>query len=251
MIDIHSHLLPGVDDGSRTVERSVEVLTRFAADGVTRLVCTPHLNATDAAIAPHEHYAAVFAELVAAAPAGVALDLGWEIMLDVPGADLTLPHLSLGGSTAVLVEFPRSGVPTGASAELLRISRSGRVPVVAHPERYFGCSIDAVDEWRRAGAAIQTDAAMLLGSGQMAELAKSLLEEGLVDCLASDNHGDSRSLARTRDWLIEIGAPEQAEVLTTVNPGRLLRDERPLPVAPVRVHTGALARLRDLFRRRR
>ena len=251
MIDIHSHLLPGVDDGSRSIERSVEVLTRFGAEGVTRLVCTPHLNATDAANAPYEHYATVFAELVAAAPPTVQLDLGWEIMLDVPDADLTLPHLSLGGSTAVLVEFPRTGVPAGASGELLRIARSGRVPVVAHPERYFGCTVELVDEWRRAGAAIQTDAALLLGKGRMSELAKKLLADGLIDCLASDNHGDSRSLARTRDWLVEIGAPEQAEILTSVNPGRLLRDERPLPVAPVHVGGGALARLRDLFRRRR
>ena len=248
MIDIHSHLLPGVDDGSRTIERSVEVLTRFGAEGVTRLVCTPHLNATDVDSAPHEEYAAVFAELRAAAPSSVTLDLGWEIMLDVPGADFTLPYLSLGDSTAVLVEFPRSGVPTGSAAELLRITRSGRVPVVAHPERYFGCTAEMVDQWRRAGAAIQTDASMLLGKGRMAELAKSLLAEGLVDCLASDNHGDSRSLARTRDWLIEIGASEQADILTTVNPGRLLHSERPLPVAPVHVRGGALARLRELFR---
>ncbi len=250
MIDIHSHLLPGVDDGSPTVERSVQVLSRFAAEGVRQLVCTPHLKASEAHVAPHEEYAAVFSRLCAAAPATPTLHLGWEIMLDVPGVDLTAPHLALGISSAVLVEFPRSGVPAGAVAELDRIRRSGRVPVVAHPERYWGCSADAVRAWRDVGSVIQTDAAMLLGSGRMAELAKSLLELGLVDCLASDNHGDMRTLAETRDWLLECDAAEQADVLTNVNPGRLLRDEPPLPVAPVRIRGGALARLRDLFRRR-
>ena len=46
MIDIHTHLLPGVDDGSRSVEASIDVLRRFAADGVTTVVCTPHLEAS-------------------------------------------------------------------------------------------------------------------------------------------------------------------------------------------------------------
>ena len=251
MIDIHSHLLPGVDDGSRSMETSVGVLGRFGQDGVSTLVCTPHLVASAAATAPAERYAELFAELVAAAPATPSLMLGWEIMLDVPGADLRLPHLRLGPSSAVLVELPRNGVPSKAAEELFRIRMSGVVPILAHPERYWGCSVDQVREWRRVGAFIQSDSAMLLGTGPQAELARDMLAEGLIDCLASDNHGDSRSLATARDWLIDLGAPEAAELLTKTNAGLLLADQDPLDVPPVRVDRGMVARLRDLVRRRR
>src|SRR5689334_12672296 len=103
MIDIHTHLLPGVDDGSRSLADSVSSLRAFAADGVQTVVCTPHLRASDATRAPFEHHAALLTELRAAAPADVALLKGWEIMLDEPRVDLTDPRLTLGDSNALLV----------------------------------------------------------------------------------------------------------------------------------------------------
>ena len=251
MIDIHSHLLPGVDDGSRSVESSVAVLERFGRHGVELVVLTPHLEASRAASAPIERHLEILAELQAAAPALPALTLGWEIMLDLPGAELNAEHLRLGGAPAVLVEFPRSGLPRGHAEELWRLRMSGVVPVVAHPERYAGCTPEIVRSWRNAGAAIQTDATMLLGSGAMGQLAKTLLAEGLIDILASDNHADSRSLAPARTWLTEMGAAEQAELLTRTNARRLLDGEAMIPVAPVVTERGMFRRLRELVFGRR
>jgi len=114
VIDIHSHLLPGVDDGSPSVAVSVEVLTRFASDGVETVVCNSASARVEGAEAPHAAYDAILDTLIAAAPAPPALQRGWEIMLDVPGVDLTAPGLALGSSSAVLVEFPRTGVPARA-----------------------------------------------------------------------------------------------------------------------------------------
>lgn len=250
MIDLHSHLLPGVDDGSRSVEQSVRVLERFVADGVTVLACTPHLEASRAARAPVLAYAERMAALRTAAPAGIELRQGWEIMLDVPGADLTLPGLTIEGSRVVLVEFARTAPPARGAQELFRLRTSGLVPLLAHPERYWGCTTAQVADWRRVGAVIQTDAAILLDRGSMGRLAASLLEAGLVDLLASDNHGDSRSLRVARTWLEEMGASEQAEILTTENPRRLLAGEPLLPVAPVVPERGFAARLRALFLRK-
>ena len=248
MIDIHSHLLPGVDDGSPSLAVSVPVLRRFGEEGVDVLVCTPHLKATEAHRAPYQHYAAIFDALVASAPPRPQLKLGWEIMLDIPGADLRAPHLRLGGSTAVLVEFPRMQIPTGAAEELFRLSMSGLVPVLAHPERYVGCTEEQVEQWRGVGAVIQTDAAVLLGRTAMSRLAQSLLERGMVDCIASDNHGDVRSLRPARQWLLEIGASEQAELLTHANAERLLESKPVYPVAPIpRVDRGMLSRLKELL----
>ena len=247
MIDIHSHLLPGVDDGSPSVETSLPVLERFAADGVECLVLTPHLTASQAASAPYDRNLAIFEELQSVAPRALELRLGWEIMLDEPNVDLRARTLGLGGARAVLVEFPRLGVPVQAGDELYRIRCSGVVPVLAHPERYYGCTVERVEEWRRAGAVIQMDTAGLLGTGKVSKLSRALVQAGLVDLFASDNHGDSRSLATARDWLLEVATPQHAELLTRTNARRLLDGEPVFPVSPLPPASGVFGRLRELF----
>ncbi|MEQ1692472.1 MAG: CpsB/CapC family capsule biosynthesis tyrosine phosphatase [Gemmatimonas sp.] len=245
MIDIHSHLLPGVDDGSPSIEVSVPVLERFAADGVSMVVCTPHLNASQIDSAPYARHLEILAALRAAAPAVPELCLGWEIMLDAPGVDLSSMELTLGSSRALLVEFTRGGLPRGASAELRRIARSGRTPVLAHPERYFGCTLEAVREWRALGVVIQTDASVLMGRGVPSELARAMLADGLIDVLASDNHGDHRTLGTAREWLLERGGEPQVDLLTRRNAELILADEDPVPVPPLR--QGVLGRVMRLF----
>lgn len=251
MIDIHTHLLPGVDDGARTEEQSLEVLQRFAAAGVTCVVCTPHLVASEANRVPVERYERVHTALCELAPPSLTLQRGWEIMIDVPGENLTSPHLRLGASNAILIEFPRGPLPAGTELEVLRIRHSGVIPVIAHPERYGGASLELVQAWRAAGAVIQTDTAYLLGDGSRSALAREMLQEGMIDILASDNHGDTRSLQAAHDWLHEIGAPDTSELLTKINPGALLSDQRLVPVPPVQLDQGMFARLRQLLGLRR
>jgi protein-tyrosine phosphatase len=247
MIDVHCHLLPGVDDGSPTAEVSIPVLRQFVASGVRTVVCTPHLEASRAATAPYDRHVEILESLRVRAPAGLQLELGWEIMLDVPGADLRSRRLALAGSTAVLVEFSHGGVPPTAADELFRHRMSGIVPVLAHVERYWGTTPERVEDWRSVGAVIQVDSAALYGHGRSQRLALELLQRGLVDLIASDNHGDSRSLASARDWLMGIGADEQAKLLTETNASRILANEPPLPVPPLEARRGMLTRLRALF----
>jgi protein-tyrosine phosphatase len=247
MIDVHTHLLPGVDDGARTQEQSLDVLQRFVASGVTCVVCTPHLAASEADRVPLDRYRSAHRALCAAAPPAITVQRGWEIMLDHPGVDLTGSHLRLGASAAILVEFQRGPLPSGTEIELARLRQSGVLPVVAHPERYGGITLDLVKSWRAAGAIIQTDTAYLLGDGVRSVLARGMLAEGLIDILASDNHGDSRSLWAAHEWLIEIGAVDASRLLTAVNPGALLSDQRLVPVPPVAVEKGMMSRLRELL----
>ena len=251
MIDVHTHLLPGVDDGSPAAEHSAVVLGRMARQGVTHVVCTPHLDASRAATAPcDDHLRLLDALRVLTGPCPVLLP-GWEIMLDVAGVDLSAPMLSLGGSQARLVEFPRRRLPADATEQLLRLRMSGVTPVVAHPERYLGCTIETLHAWRELGAVIQCDAFALLGAGPTTSFARSMLEQGLVDILASDNHGDRRSLSGANQWMEEMGAKEQVHLLTLENPQRLLADRPLAPVAPVRFQEGVVARLRSLLFGRR
>lgn len=247
MIDIHSHLLPGVDDGSPSIAVSVPVLRRFASQGVECVVLTPHLLASRASSAPYERHRAILEELRAAAPSVPELRLGWEIMLDEPNIDLRAAHLGLGGSRAILVEFPRTSVPARAAAELFRLRTAGSVPVLAHPERYWGCTVEKVNEWRSAGAVIQMDTAGLIGTSKITAVSRALLEAGLVDLFASDNHGDSRGLAIARSWLLEVATPEHAELLTRTNARRLLDGEPLVPVPPLPKAGGIFGRLRELF----
>lgn len=247
MIDLHSHLLPGVDDGARTADVSAQVLRRFAAEGVEAVVCTPHLAASRATMAPLDRHREILVDLRLHVGDSPALMLGWEIMLDVPGVDLSAPGLSLAGSKTVLVEFPHTGVPLGATHELARLSNSGIRPLVAHPERYFGCSVAHVREWRGVGAAIQCEAVSFAGTARVPRLAQALLAEGLIDCLASDNHGDRRSLSAPMKWLREIGHEEAGTLLTSGNPRALLSDSEPTPVPPLEPPLGAFGRLRELL----
>lgn len=247
MIDIHTHLLPGVDDGSPSADVSIPVLERFAADGVQTVVCTPHLEASRAAHAPYERHLEILAALRARAIVSPELRLGWEIMLDTPGIDLRDTRFSLGGSTAVLVEFPRMAVPPNASEELFRLRMSGVVPVIAHPERYWGCTPERVEEWRRIGTVVQMDVAGVFASGPQGALATSLLEQGLVDLLASDTHGDTRALLPARRWLLELGADDTADLLTRRNAAHLLSDHALEPVPPLDRRRGMFGRLKELL----
>ncbi len=247
MIDLHTHLLPGVDDGSRTMENSVRVMQRLHAEGVTDIACTPHLDASRAAHAPAEAYAVMREELQSYAPAGLRLHQGFEIMLDDPTADLTDRRLSLGGSKAVLVEFQRVPLTSAATDELMRLRASGIIPVLAHPERYAGISIDRLHIWRDIGVIIQGDAMLLLASNSRGEFARKALASGLLDILASDNHGDARSLATVKLWLHEVGGDHHAKILMENNPRHLLDDEMLEGVPPLHEHRSIWDRLRELF----
>jgi len=247
VIDIHTHLLPGVDDGSPNADHSAMVITRMHGEGVRGIVCTPHLNASRAPSAPFAEYDALLSHLRGGAPAGIELHSGFEIMLDTGNFDLADKRLGLARSRARLVEFPRRGLPPEATEQLLRVRGQGLLPVVAHPERYHGCTPDIIATWREFGTVIQCDAMALLGMGPMTDFAREMLGAGLVDILASDNHGDRRSLATAVLWLTEIGAADQAGILTTENPRLLLAEQALHPVPPVSFHRGVFERLRELI----
>ena len=112
--------------------------------------------------------------------------------------------------------------------------------------------MEDVEAWRRGGVVIQMDAAGLFGSDRISRLARAMLAAGCVDLVASDTHGDKRSLMAVRDWLLEMGAPDHARLLTRENARRLLANERLEAVPPLEAPRGMFERLRELaFGRRR
>lgn len=252
MIDLHTHLLPNIDDGSSSVEQSVEVLRRMGELGIERVALTPHVTAmelVEGAEGAVQRRDRAFRGLEPAVPSVPKLLLGFEIMLDQPLPALALGdrRLSLNQSRYYLVEFPL-GVVTGfATTVLAQIARSGVVPVVAHPERYDECSAAVVRAWREVGAKIQVDGTTLVRPGVRGRRARELVEQGLADFLASDNHGGRRTVATGRAYLEELGHAAVARLLTEENPRAVVEDRHLVPVPPVELKGGVLERIRRLL----
>lgn len=245
LTDIHSHLVPGVDDGSRTLDDTLESVGRMSALGIRRIVTTPHLRGSlslDRA-AFHERLEEVDSAweqavgVVAERHPEVRLERGHEVMLDVPDVDLADPRVRLAGTSFVLVEWPRLRLPPSTGKVIRRIVSEGYRPVIAHPERYIGLSrsIPSVIEWREAGAHLQVNYGSLVGryGGEARMAALGLLRRGWVDYLSSDFHGrPGLPVDKEEAWsrMEDLGGEEALTLLCVVNPGRILDDKAPLPV---------------------
>jgi protein-tyrosine phosphatase len=224
VIDLHCHLLPGVDDGARTLKQAVETLRRMADQGVREVALTPHLDASRIGEGPPPAHDEAFAALSQAAPASIRLHRGAEVMLDralAPRA-AAARRITLGGSRYLLCEFTRFVTAPAAGAALAQLVKAGLIPVVAHPERYLACPAEAVAKWRQLGAVTQVDANTLWHPTGRGRRARELAAAGLVDILAADNHGDVRSLAEPFRRMAESGGEAAATLLMVTNPAAIL-----------------------------
>jgi protein-tyrosine phosphatase len=249
VIDLHSHLLPGVDDGARSLDQALAALQSLSEQGVTDLCLTPHLLASEAATGVPAAHDRAFVELSTAAPEFPRLYRGAEVMMDRPLAEEvgSRRDVTVAGSRYILVEFPRLAPFETIAAALHRVVELGLVPVVAHPERYSACSPAAVDRWRQLGAKMQVDAGTLSAHSQRGSRARQLVADGLADILAGDNHGDERSVAIGVTMLCEHGGETHAGLLGTSNPQAILDDGDLEPVPPLPLKASWLGRLRRLF----
>jgi protein-tyrosine phosphatase len=249
VIDLHSHLLPAVDDGSRSVEQSVKVLFEMARQGVTDVCLTPHIQSGRAEAGPPAAHQRAFEALRAQAPQMPRLHRGAEIMLDRP---VTRPvalarNVTLAGTRYILVEFPRL-VPSDTITNALRqVVGLGLLPILAHPERYSCCSADAVRHWRSLGAKTQVDATTLLTSQARGQRARQLVSEGLADILAGDNHGDDRTVAPGAQFLRAQDGFDQVDLLVRRNPAAVLEDGVMSPVPPLRIRQSWMSRIKQFL----
>ncbi len=261
-VDIHSHLVPGVDDGSRTLDDALESIERMTRLGIRAILTTPHFNASilrvpdeaEARITEVEHaFAALHAAVEDRFPE-VHLMRGFEVMLDDPDPDLSDARVRLDGTPFVLVEWPSMQVPPGTPAVIQRLRSQGHIPVIAHPERYHvgGSMVELAQLWKDAGAFLQVNHGSITGryGGRVQKRGWDLLEAGLADYLASDHHGRPHlelQLEGTLNAVEGMGAEESIQALLRTNPRRLIDGEEPFPVRPIRSTTGWKDRLKQLF----
>lgn len=250
MIDLHSHVLPGIDDGAEDIEGSLEIARAAVADGITVLAATPHVRddyPTDAATMER-----LLLEVQAAvAAAGLPLRVvgGGELSLDMAAL---LPfdeirRFGLGGNPRyALVETPYAGWPLDVANRLYELRSNDITPVLAHPERNADVQAhpDRLEPLVEAGALVQVTAASL--DGRLGRRARAtgllLVERGLAHLVASDAHaGSVRQIGMTAARAA-IGDPVLADWLTVEVPGAILRGEA-LPPRPHTRPPGLLARL--------
>ena len=229
MVDIHHHLLPGLDDGSNSIETSIAMARLAAGDGITHIVCTPHANS---------HYkfdpainAVRLAELrdrLAHEQIPITLGHGCDFHLsyeNVAEAKLDPARFSINSLGYLLVEPPDYGIPPGLNETFYELQLAGLTPILTHPERNptFQAEPERLVPWLRAGVLIQVTADSLTGhKGRKAErMAHQLIAKRWVHFLASDAHNITSRPPRMReahDLVANQYSVSYARALCVTNP---------------------------------
>ena len=196
MIDLHNHLLPGIDDGAPDLATALAMVRCAQSDGVTHIVCTPHIHPGRYSNTPESIQQAlcVFRQHVVAAGLEVHLACAaeWRFCIEL----LQLSELSFVGEwqgrQVLLLEFPHGSLPFGADILCQKLLDKGVVPLIAHPERNkeFLRVPGKIAPFKAMGCLFQVTASSLIGGfGEPAQtLAWRLLSEDMVTIVASDAH---------------------------------------------------------------
>jgi len=247
IVDLHSHLVPAVDDGTVNVAESIAALAGLYREGVRVVVTTPHLlvpyldgeAALDRELDRHRR---AFDELSAAWLGHDELPsiaLGQEILAPDAAAVrrvVSRSDVGLAGGRFMLVEFGFDLL--GNHNDVIReVRAAGRQIVIAHPERYHYLEghnpLEVIQTWQELGALLQVNVGSLTGhynrsSPGSQQLAWQMVEQGLLDLLATDHHGPRRSGVSPRealDALIARGELALAERAMAETPGLIARNE--------------------------
>ncbi len=207
MVDIHHHLLPGLDDGAKNFEMSVSMARLAAADGITHIVCTPHANGQynfDPAV--NAAKTEELRELLAKERIPITLGKGCDFHLsfdNVRAAQADPARYSINGLGYLLVEVPDYGLPPTLTETFYELQLAGLTPILTHPERNPTLLAEPMRmaDWLRGGVLIQVTADSLTGhkGKQAARMAHELLGKRWVHFLATDAHNTISRPPRMRE----------------------------------------------------
>ena len=248
MIDIHTHVLPGVDDGSESMAMSLKLIETALESGTHSLITTPHCyqNIFDnyAGEKLQERWDALH-DAVHRAGLPVHLYQGMEIMAreDLPDLLKQGKVWTLNSSKYFLLEFEFGENPAWCRKIISACIKAGYVPVIAHPARYYFVQDDpsVVYDWYQLGCGIQLNKGSILGENgrQARDTALSLLRHCVVSCVASDAHRTywrNTDMRGCTEYLEKNFGEDYAYMLVEENPDRILRGRKlvgykPLPYA--------------------
>jgi protein-tyrosine phosphatase len=235
-VDLHSHFLPGLDDGPGDLATSLSMVHALCEMGFSDLCATPHQFAgrfqppLDEVRLTFDQVSVEVAKLLPEVRLHLGAENYWDDILATRLRQGELPCYD--GGKAFLFEISPVVLPPRLEAALFDIRVSGRLPVLAHPERYSAVQRDpAVAEGLSRQAALLVDLAALSGTGDRAEVktARRLVEEGLAHAAASDMHTleDSRPVASGLAWIEKRLGSDAVMRLLSDNPRRILVGELP------------------------
>ena len=198
MIDIHTHILPGVDDGSQNTQESLEMLKIQLNQGINRVVLTPHVYSVAQKVSSKSFPSLFenFQKVVKDKFPEISLYLGAELKYN-PHRNMDFESLAFKGFNHkyILIEFSMR-VKEPIVEVLYNLTRSGYTPILAHGERYLYLNLDDYKQIKKDGTLIQINsgAVLNLDGHKLKRRANLLLKNNLVDLIASDAHNtDTRS----------------------------------------------------------
>jgi len=233
MIDIHCHILPGMDDGAKTLEESISMVRMAAASGTTDIVATPHAN-------PRYCFDPEAIELKVAEVRRATNDLvniheGCDFHLSATNIEDALANptkYTINHRSYVLVEFADFLIPPTSTEIFRRMRAAGMTPIITHPERnrLLQSDLEQIRAWVEDECLVQVTAQSCLGRfGKSAkDAADDLMTRGLVHFVASDAHGPkdrTPDLAEAYRYVASTYGSDQAERLFVANPKATLVGE--------------------------
>lgn len=246
MVDIHQHLLFGIDDGSKSLEQSVAMVQMAMDDGITHVVATPHAN--DRYPYDRARNEGLLEQIREALPADVAaamtLGLGCDFHLNFENTEDARLHnrrYTINEKEYLLIELPDIGISNRIDEILYNLRIAGMTPILTHPERNATLqrTPEKLQEWVANGLLLQVTAGSVMGDfgGTAEALAWSLLKKGHVHFLATDAHELERrtpTMSAARRRVAERLGEETATRLSVTNP-MLVFEGKPLPEGPMQV----------------
>ncbi|MGE4589166.1 MAG: tyrosine-protein phosphatase [Acidaminococcaceae bacterium] len=237
MIDIHTHIINGLDDGAKNTAESLELLKMAAKSGTTDIIATPHIvegaNHADwqTIITKTDELNTIVKEsgIPIQVYPGAELEMNWDILnLLKSGAK----DYCLAGSRYILVELPANTVPNYADEFLYEVQIKELIPIIAHPERhpYLAKHPRLLHQWARNGALVQCNVGSFSGKfgTEVKDFANLLLDNNMVHFLGTDAHSvEHRHTDATSGIELISGriTPQMLEQITRINPAAILRDE--------------------------
>lgn len=246
MIDIHCHILPGVDDGPKSMEESLQMARIAAKDGIKIIVSTSHFIDESKFISgePLKNRVESLNEKLKEEGIALTVLLGNEVYMS-PQLPTRLENseiFTINNSRYLLIELPFSDIPIYMDETIYQLKLKGITPIIAHPERY-GQIIEQpniVYEWINKGVLIQINAGSLKGrfGPRVKEVSQILLKHNLVHFIASDGHSANGRKPKLSDAVFEaseIIGKNQALKLVTDNVHAVIRDQELEIAEPIEI----------------